>query len=251
MADHGEEPGWKHADVRRVVAAGAPPAVTPSAMASPAMASPAVGLPGTADPRTLGLRARKKLKLRHQLVRAALRLFEEQGFEQTTVEDIAASVDVSARTFFRYFARKDDVLLVDPERKLAVMRAAVEDRAPGEPILDAVRGAVVALARDYALEPDTTAALYRLATAEPVVAARMLEFQIGWEQTLAAELAEHLEMSPGDLRPQIIAHTALTTARLGIADWLRAGAEGDPGRAVEETFKVAEPALRVLLDQPA
>jgi AcrR family transcriptional regulator len=201
------------------------------------------------DTGPLGLRERKKLKLRHELVRSALLLFEKQGFEQTTVEDITAAVDVSPRTFFRYFARKDDVLLVDPQRKLAVMRAAVEERSPDVPILEAVREAVVALARDYALDPETTAALYRLASSEPVVAARLLEFQIGWEQTLAAELAEHLDMSPGDLRPQIIAHTALTSARLGVAEWLRGGAHGDPGATVEGTFRIAEPALRVLLDQ--
>lgn len=203
----------------------------------------------TGGPAAPGLRERKKRKLRIELVRVALQLFEAQGYEQTTVEDIAAAADVSPRTFFRYFARKDDVLLIDRDRKLAVMRAAVEHPLPGESMLDAVRRAVTALARDYASDPDTTTALFRLATTEPIVAARMLEFQIGWEQAMAAELAEHLEMSPDDLRPQIIAHTALTTARLGMAEWLRGGAVGDPGAEVAATFAIAEPALRVLLEQ--
>ena len=55
---------------------------------------------------TIGLRERKKDKLREALFASALRLFEERGFAATSIDDIAGAVDVSRKTFFRYFARK-------------------------------------------------------------------------------------------------------------------------------------------------
>ncbi len=65
------------------------------------------------DARPPGLRERKKLKTRQSIQDHALRLFREQGYDQTTIEQIAEAAEVSPSTFFRYFPTKDDVVLYD------------------------------------------------------------------------------------------------------------------------------------------
>lgn len=91
------------------------------------------------------LRERKKRRTREALVRAALELFATQGYERTTVDEIAEAVDVSQRTFFRYFAGKEDAAFAVQEMTEAHFVAAVRARPPHEPPMEALRQAVLEL----------------------------------------------------------------------------------------------------------
>lgn len=87
--------------------------------------------PGSSQP-AQGLRERKKAKTRAAIQRHALRLFQEQGYDATTVEQIAAAAEVSPSTFFRYFPTKEDVVLYDALDPLlfAAYRAQVPELNP-------------------------------------------------------------------------------------------------------------------------
>ncbi|MEU8272137.1 helix-turn-helix domain-containing protein [Sphaerisporangium sp. NPDC049002] len=83
-----------------------------------------------------GLRERKKLRTRRALIESAMRLFEDKGFEETTVAEIAAAVDVSTRTFFSYFASKEDVVFFDTRTRVDRALAVIAGRRPSEPVVE-------------------------------------------------------------------------------------------------------------------
>ena len=89
---------------------------------------------------TQGLRQRKKARTRAAIREQALRLFGDQGFDATTVEQIAAAAEVSPSTFFRYYPAKEDVLAGDGVDALAV--EAIAAQPPGLGPLAAVRAAL-------------------------------------------------------------------------------------------------------------
>ncbi len=95
----------------------------------------------TAEP--TGLRERKKQLTRDALVRAALELFVTKGYEQTTVDEITDEVDVSQRTFFRYFANKEEVAFAVQEVAEAHFLVALSQRPPQEGPFEAMRNAVL------------------------------------------------------------------------------------------------------------
>ncbi|WP_328317397.1 TetR family transcriptional regulator [Streptomyces sp. NBC_00388] len=99
----------------------------------------------TTEPQGPGLREQKKAATRLALQRAALRMFEENGFAGTTVRDIAAAAGVTERTFFRYFPSKEDLVFGEIADLLPPLRDEILARPAGEPPLTVVLNALLAL----------------------------------------------------------------------------------------------------------
>ncbi len=101
-----------------------------------------------------GLRERKKAKTRAAIQHHALRLFREQGYEATTVEQIAAAAEVSPSTFFRYFPTKEDVVLYDPVDPIlfAAFEAQPAELTPIRAMRGAIRAAYAAMSTEEMAE---------------------------------------------------------------------------------------------------
>lgn len=164
-----------------------------------------------------GLRERKKLAVRRALEAAALRLFHERGFDAVTVDEIVATVDVSRRTFFRYFGSKEEVVVAPLVEAEAVLVQALRARPDGEPVLDGLRCALAEVAQFMEGHRPELDARFAIINATPSVLARAVQQQDNLRRALTSFAAERLDADPTtDLRPHVaVAWSlgALTAAR--------------------------------------
>jgi AcrR family transcriptional regulator len=176
----------------------------------------------------MGLRERKKLRTRAELTDAAFRLFVERGFDGTTIEDIVGEVEVSPRTFFRYFDSKEDVVIGffdDMGLELfELLEARPEDEAP----FAAVRDALGSLTAVYAAEADRVLAAKQLSHETPAIRARLLDKHARWENGVTDVLARRLGVDPArDPRPRLIAAVALAAFSTAVTTWCASSGRKD------------------------
>ncbi|WP_328428038.1 TetR family transcriptional regulator [Streptomyces sp. NBC_00443] len=142
------------------------------------------------------LRERKKQRTREALLRTALELFTTQGYEHTTVDDIAAAVDVSQRTFFRYFAGKEEAALALQDMTVAHFLEAVRERPPHEAPMQALRQAVLEgwdtlnEAIEAVAPVELYLRMYQVIESTPVLLAAHLRRSAEIEEAIARILAE-------------------------------------------------------------
>ena len=188
-----------------------------------------------------GLRERKRQQTRERLTRAAMALFLERGFEATTLDDIAAAADISRRSFFHYFASKEDVVFAWHEETTAALIAAVEARPAKESMLTAAENAISAMVRQ--LEPGEAIAMARLKRDNPALQARDQVKYEKLERALAVAL-EKRAGKPEKLQARLVAMIATGAMRIGGEFWAAEGAREKPEALVKRTFA----AIRAILD---
>jgi AcrR family transcriptional regulator len=168
------------------------------------------------------LRERKKARTREALRAHALRLFAEQGYEATTLEQVAAAAEVSPRTLYRYFPTKEDLVVTDDYDPLLMRLLAV--RPADEPDLVAIRNALVeGLVYVDADAEAIVATRSRLAFGVPSLEARMWAEQMRTVDEIAAALAERAGLPTPTLTHRVAAAGAVAALVLGVRSWVDDG----------------------------
>lgn len=152
-----------------------------------------------------------------RLVRAALELYAERGFEQTTVQDIAARAGVTERTFFRYFADKREVLF-DSSHQLERRAASAASAAPaGAGALEVAGGAMVAAAQMFDDRRDHARTRAGVVASTPSLQERELLKMAGLGDELAAALRQRGVGEPG---ATLAARSAVAAFQVAFASWV-------------------------------
>ncbi len=192
----------------------------------------------------LSLRERKKMKTRKAIRHAAYRLFEEQGYDATTVEQIAAAAEVSPSTFFRYFPTKEDVVLTDEYDP--VMEAELRARPADEPLVESVRQAVSGPLRQmYAEEREEMLLRLRIAREVPAVRARMGEGTTASCRMLVDVLAERTGRPRDDFQLRVLVGALLGGWSEAVMWWSENGGRDDLPELVDRTLSILAESLRI------
>ncbi|MET9493351.1 TetR family transcriptional regulator [Streptomyces sp. NPDC006552] len=190
----------------------------------------------------LGLRERKKLKTRTAIREATYRLIMDQGYDATTVEQIAEAAEVSPSTVFRYFPTKEDIVLTDEFDP--VLERELRARPADESIIDSLRHVIEeSLLRAVQSEDaEVTRLRTRLQVEVPAVRSRMMESMSVTGQMVCRVLADRTGRDAGDLEVRVYAMSVVGALMEATMYWAE---QGDAGEALRD---VTVRALDVLRD---
>jgi mycofactocin system transcriptional regulator len=164
---------------------------------------------------------RPRATSRRTLERIALNLFNEQGFDATTVEQISERAGVSRRTFFRYFDSKAAVLWSEFDQEVETLHRLLRETPPEQPMTDAIRQAVLR-ANHYSVDDvaELRARMHVISTVPALGASATVHYD-RWAGALSEFAARRLGQQPDDLIPQAIGFSALGVCRAAFDQWVK------------------------------
>ncbi|MFC4534329.1 TetR family transcriptional regulator [Sphaerisporangium dianthi] len=170
-------------------------------------------------PQHPGLRERKKAKTRRTIQEHAMRLFVEQGYDTTTIEQIAEAAEVSPSTFFRYFPTKEDVVIQDDYDPM-IAAAFIAQPATLTP-LAAMRAAIrQVFAEVFPHEQETILRRIELVWSIPALRARQVEGQIATMSMLREAIAERTGVPEDDFRLRVFTGAVVGAWIAAIEQWI-------------------------------
>jgi AcrR family transcriptional regulator len=169
-----------------------------------------------------------RAEVRRELVAAAVRLFRIQGYEETTVDDIAAAAGVGRRTFFRYFPSKEDAISPDHEVGLARIAEVFATAHPTEPTAALVVRAGETVFDLYADDPGLSVERFRLTHEVPALRDRESARVDHYRRLFTRQLRERFTGEPdGDLRAAVTGAAVVAAHNLALRAWLADGGRPD------------------------
>ncbi|MEU9510372.1 TetR family transcriptional regulator [Micromonospora sp. NPDC048170] len=183
-----------------------------------------------------GRRDRKKRRTRAALAEAALRLVAERGLAQVTVEEISEAVDVSPRTFFNYFACKDDALVgdqVEDAKRVVARLAAVP---PEVPVLTALRTALDEVIDEVRAERELWCLRMEVVARNPALLPRLLAGNTEMERAIVEVVAARVGVDADHGYPALVTAVTGAALRTAMTRWAAQPERPDLADLVDEAF---------------
>src|SRR5690349_1293753 len=176
-------------------------------------------MPHTITPFGQSLRERKKAKTREAIQREATRLFQKQGYEETTIEQIAAAVEISPSTFFNYFRSKEDVVFYDAYDPMVL--ALFQSRPLDEPLSESLRVVLEQAAVILEKDSEIILARSRLLLETPDLRAKLWSEVERAQDFFGVMLAQRTGRDADDFEFRVVAITLVAAMMEAATEWVK------------------------------
>ncbi len=163
---------------------------------------------------------RRPSTTKSKITEAAIDLFTEAGFEETSVDDVAAAAGIARRTLFRYYPSKNAIAWGDFDEHLQGMRRLLADLPPDMAVAEALQMALLAFNEVPAEHREHHRRRMRLLLGVPALQAHSMLMYTGWRDVVAEFVAARTGAESADHLPQTVAWTLLATALAAYEQWL-------------------------------
>ncbi|GAA3709133.1 hypothetical protein GCM10022224_088320 [Nonomuraea antimicrobica] len=181
----------------------------------------------------MGLRELKATRTRRQIVDVALDLFIEQGYDATTMEQIAERAEVGSTTLYRYFPSKD-LLILDGFTRSMDLGARLRERPAEEPLNVALGAAIHESFADFAIDDGRLAAVRRIVDNAPVPRARLWDLVARSQSDLESAIADRVRRPAGDLLVAMTAHLTFAVYQIAAETWWAGDHQASPTGVVDD-----------------
>lgn len=191
-----------------------------------------------------------RAEVRRELIAAAARLFTDNGYDETTVDDIATEAGVARRTFFRYFQGKEDALSPDHERGLARVTEVFDSAHPTEPLLSVVLRAAETVFDLYLDDVEVARLRFALVHDVPALRDREAASVHRYRRLFTRELSARLDgVDDGELRAAVTAAAVVAAHNQALRRWLADGGRADGVEDCRAYFRRVAPMLPLTPDE--